>query len=177
MDRLAAAGVTAKQVQAVWIKQANGNPEEGFPDAAKKLAADVVATLHNLHDKFPNLKIAYLSSRIYGGYATTALNPEPYAYEGGFAMKWVIADQIAGKPELNYDPAKGAVRAPWLAWGPYLWTDGVKGRKTDSLTWLKDDVVETDRTHPSDSGRAKVAKMLLDFLKSDPTAKIWFATQ
>src|SRR5262249_53014716 len=172
-QRLAAAGVAPKQVQAVWIKQANARPTEGFPQAAKMLQRDVTETLHVLHDRFPSLKIAYLSSRIYGGYATTPLNPEPYAYEGGFAMKWVIADQIAGKPELNYDPAKGAVKSPWVAWGPYLWMDGMKPRK-DGATWLKDDVVPNDRTHPSNSGRERVAMMLLGFLKSEPTAKNWF---
>ena len=165
-ERIAAAGVTAKQVQVVWLKQANARPSEGFPAAAKALQADIVNTLHNLKERFPNLKIAYLSSRIYGGYATTPLNPEPYAYEGGFAVKWVIADQIAGKPD--------AVKSPWLAWGPYLWTDGMKGRKSDGVTWLKDDVVDRDRTHPSDAGREKVAQMLLTFLKTDPTARIWF---
>jgi hypothetical protein len=176
-QRLAAAGVTASQVQVVWIKQANARPIEGFPDAAKILQNDIIGTLHVLHDRFPNLKIAYLSSRIYGGYATTPLNPEPYAYEGGFAMKWVIADQIAGKPELNYDPAKGAVRSPWVAWGPYLWMDGMKPRKSDGATWLKYDVVPSDRTHPSDSGREKVAMMLLNFLETDPTARPWFVKQ
>ena len=89
-------------------------------------------------------------------------------------MKWIIADQIAGKPELNYDPAKGAVRSPWVAWGPYLWTDGTKGRKQDGVVWAKDDCVSSDRTHPSDTGREKVAKMLLDFLKTDPTSRPWF---
>ncbi|MCL5743021.1 MAG: hypothetical protein M1541_03695, partial [Acidobacteria bacterium] len=173
-QRLSAAGVTGKQVQAVWIKQANARPTEGFPAAARMLEEDLIGTLHNLHDKYPNLKIAYLSSRIYGGYATSPLNPEPYAYEGAFADKWVIADQIAGKPGLNYDPAKGAVRAPWVAWGPYLWADGAKGRKQDGLVWAKDDFVPTDRTHPADSARQKVAKLLLDFLKSEPTARPWF---
>jgi hypothetical protein len=173
-QRLAAAGVTAMQVQAVWIKQANARPIEGFPGAAKMLQKDVIETLHVMQHNFPNLKIAYLSSRIYAGYATSALNPEPYSYEGGFAMKWVIADQMDGKPELNYDPAKGAVKAPWVAWGPYLWMDGMKPRKSDGATWLKDDVVASDRTHPSDSGRAKVAMALLNFLKTDPTAKSWF---
>jgi hypothetical protein len=173
-ERIAAAGVTAKQVQVVWLKQANARPSEGFPGAAKILQQDIVNTLHNLHDRFPNLKIAYLSPRIYGGYATTPLNPEPYAYEGGFALKWLIGDQIAGKPELNYDPAKGAVKSPWVAWGPYLWIDGMKPRKKDGLTWSKDDVVDRDRTHPSDSGRERVAAMLLGFLKTDPTSKVWF---
>jgi len=35
------------------------------------------------------------------------LNPEPHAYESRFAVKWLIGDQIAGKAERNYDPAKG----------------------------------------------------------------------
>jgi hypothetical protein len=172
-QRLAEAGVTPAQVEAVWLKQANAQPSAGFPADAKKLEADVVATLHNLHDRFPNLKLCYLSSRIYGGYAVTPLNPEPYAYEGGFAMKWAIADQIAGTPDLNFDPARGAVRAPWIAWGPYLWSDGVKGRKLDDLVYTRDDL-GPDGTHPSDAGRRKVARQLLDFLKTDPTAKGWF---
>ncbi len=128
--------------------------------------------MHNLHGRYPNLRIAYLSSRIYAGYAVTPLNPEPYAYETAFAVKWLIADQIAGKPELNFDSRRGNIRSPWLAWGPYLWTDGVKGRK-DGLVWRREDLGE-DGTHPSPSGRAKVARMLLDFLKSDPTARAWF---
>jgi hypothetical protein len=173
-ERLRGAGVAERQVQVAWVKQANARPTEPFPAEAKRLSADLIKTLQNLHDKFPNLKIAYLSSRIYGGYALTPLNPEPHAYEGAFAVKWVIADQIAGKPELNFDPAKGAVRAPWTAWGPYLWADGVKGRKMDGLVWLAEDLAETDRTHPSESGRRKVAEQLLQFLKTDPTAKPWF---
>ena len=172
MARLEAAGLTARQVQVVWLKGANARPTQSFPIEAKKLQADLAATLRNLHDKFPNLKIAYLSSRIYGGYATTPLNPEPHAYETGFAVKWLIADQIGGAPELNYDPAKGAVRAPWLAWGAYLWTDGVKGRK-DGLVWKREDC-GPDGTHPSETGRTKVGELLMAFFKNEPTAKMWF---
>jgi hypothetical protein len=160
-QRLAQAGVTGKQVQAVWMKQANPQPNQGWPAAAKLLQADLISTLHNLHDRFPNLKICYMSSRIYGGYATVPLNPEPYAYEGGFAVKWTIAQQIAGDPALKSD------RSPWLAWGPYLWADGVKGG------WKREDL-GPDGTHPSESGRMKVGQMLLDFLKTDPTATPWF---
>jgi hypothetical protein len=170
--RLKSAGVTAAQVQAVWIKQANARPTAAFPTEARKLQADLAATLHNLHAKFPNLKIAYLSSRTYGGYATTTLNPEPHAYETGFAVKWLIADQIAGKTELQYAGGRDEVRAPWIAWGPYLWTDGTKGR-ADGLVWQADDCRQ-DGTHPSESGQRKVAELLLRFLKTEPTAKPWF---
>jgi hypothetical protein len=172
-ERLANAEVTPQQVQVVWVKEANGNPTEPFPGHARKLQENMLNVLHVLHDKFPNLKIAYLSSRIYGGYAGGILNPEPYAYEEGFSMKWVIADQIAGKPELNYDPAKGAVRAPWTVWGPYLWGDGLKGRKDGRVVWKREDL-GPDGTHPSMLGREKVAKLLMDFLKTDATSRPWF---
>lgn len=171
-QRLSAAGVTGRQVQAVWLKQANAGPTEPFPTEAKRLAGHILGALHTLNDRFPNLKIAYLSSRIYAGYASTPLNPEPHAYETAFAVKWVIADQIAGQPALNCDPAKGPARCPWLAWGPYLWADGVKGR-SDGLVYLREDL-GPDGTHPSMSGRAKVARQLLDFLKKDPSSRAWF---
>ena len=167
-ERMGKAGVTSAQVQAVWLKQANAQPTRPFPEEAKKLQSDLAATLHNLAARYPNLKIAHLSSRTYGGWATTPLNPEPHAYETAFAVKWTIREQIAGSPELSFANGK----APWLAWGPYLWTDGVKGRK-DGLVWLREDTVQ-DGTHPSMSGQAKVARLLLDFLKTDPTARTWF---
>jgi hypothetical protein len=170
-ERLAAAGVTRKQVQAAWVLQATPGPNRPWPEEAKDLQRYLVDTLHVMHDKFPNLKIAYLSSRTYAGYATSPLNPEPHAYESGFALKWLIAGQIAGKPELNYDPARGAVRAPWCEWGPYLWADGTKANK-DGLSYVRADYAE-DGTHPSPPGRQKVAVRLLEFLKTDPTAKGW----
>jgi hypothetical protein len=118
--------------------------------------------------------VAYLSSRIYAGYAVTPLNPEPYAYEGAFAVRWLIQSQADGDPLLNFDPAKGTVMAPALLWGPYLWTDGTKGRKVDKLVWLKEDVTTKDGTHPSDSGREKVADLFLDFLHTNPLASPWY---
>jgi hypothetical protein len=174
--RLKMAGATPKQVQVVWMKQAVAGPIYSFPRSTTKLQEFLRANVQIMAERFPNLKIAYLSSRIYAGYATTPLNPEPYAYEGGFAVKWLIEEQIKGNPELNYDPGKGRVRAPWLAWGPYLWADGTKGRRQDRLVWLREDLV-ADGTHPSPSGRQKVGELLLHFLKTDPTARSWFLRQ
>jgi hypothetical protein len=126
-----------------------------------------------MRERFPNLKIAYLSSRTYAGYATSPLNPEPHAYETGFAVKWLIADQIAGKQELNYDVSKGPVVAPWCEWGPYLWADGTKADR-DGLSYIRADYSGQDGTHPSPSGQLKVATRLMQFLKIDPTARSWF---
>jgi len=101
-QRLEEANVTPKQVQAAWIKQANGGPTRPFPEEVKFLKECLVTNLHILADRFPNLRIAYISSRIYAGYTQVGGSPEPHAYESGFAVKWLIADQIAGNPELNY---------------------------------------------------------------------------
>ena len=89
-------------------------------------------------------------------------------------MRWLIQDQIAGKAELNYDKAKGAVKSPLLLWGPYLWADGTTPRKADGLVYTREDLSDKDGTHPADSGRQKVAELLLKFFKADVTAKGWF---
>jgi hypothetical protein len=160
-QRLAAAGVNANQVQAAWLKEAIAGENRSFPADAQGLRdalRDIVGIMRN---RYPNLQIVYLSSRIYAGYATTPLNPEPYAYQSGFSVKWLIEEQIVGMGER-----------PWLAWGPYIWADGLIPR-SDGLTWLCSDF-QSDGTHPSPSGRQKVAQMLLDFFKTDETAKVWF---
>ncbi len=167
-----------EQVQVVWIKQARANPSAigAYPKHAEALKDDLAVIVRKLRAKFPNLKIAYLSSRIYAGYATTPLNPEPYAYESALAVRDLIRDQIAGKPGLNPDGAKGQVEAPILLWGPYLWADGTRGRASDDLVWTREDL-GGDGTHPSPSGQKKVAEMLLKFLKTDPTAREWFVRE
>ena len=170
-NRIQQAGLTRQQVVAAWVKLANARPTGTWPTATIQLKNDTVVALRNLASRFPNLRLAYLSSRIYAGYATTDLNPEPYAYEGGFAMRWVIEDQLAGKLPF----AGGSRVAPWLAWGPYLWADGLKPR-SDGLTWTCGDFAD-DGTHPSTSGRQKVAERLRDFFSTDPTARPWFIGQ
>ncbi len=174
-ERLRKAGVEPNQVQVVWMKQAEISPAQygAFPAHAQTLRDNMATILRLLKTRFPNLRLAYLSSRIYAGYATTALNPEPYAYESAFAVRWLIEGQMTNDPNLNYDPARGEVKAPLLLWGPYLWADGIKPRQSDGLVWLREDL-GPDGTHPSTSGRQKVANMLLTFLKTDSTAKQWF---
>jgi hypothetical protein len=172
-ERLQAAGVTTQQVQVVWLKQANIRPTGAYPGPAKQLQADVAGCLRRLKLKFPNLRLAYLASRIYAGYATTRLNPEPFAYEGAFAMRALILAQGQGAAGLNWDARRGAVQAPLLFWGPYLWADGTQAR-SDGLTWTRDDLTPRDGTHPSSAGCQKVAGQLLKFCKTDPSARGWF---
>lgn len=161
-QRLSSAGVTPAQVQVVWLKEAIAGPTETFPADARRLQGDLHAIVVLMAVRFPNLRLVYVSSRTYAGYATTKLNPEPYAYQSGFAVKWLVRERIRG----------GLRGRPWLAWGPYLWTGGTKGRRS-GLVWTCQDVV-SDGTHPSPSGRQKVARQLLKFFSTNATAKRWF---
>jgi hypothetical protein len=168
--RLQQAGIAPAQVATAWIKLADARPTAVFPVHARTLQQETAAVLRLLKSRYPNLVLAYLSSRIYAGYATSDLNPEPYAYESGFAMRWVIEDQLAGGGMLDFG-GPGA-SAPWIAWGPYLWADGVRPNG-HGLSWACADL-QSDGTHPSTSGRDKVAQRLLDFVRTDPTAREWW---
>jgi hypothetical protein len=159
--RLKAAEVSAAQVQVVWLKEAIAGEHRRFPKDAKALQNSLRQIIRTMRLRYPKLRLVYVSSRTYGGYAVTGLNPEPAAYDSGYAVRGVIQDRVNGK-----------LKGPWVAWGPYLWTDGLAGRN-DGLTWTCDDV-EDDGTHPSKSGVQKVVNLLTTFFKTDPTAKRWY---
>jgi len=164
---LPAVGVSEAQVQIAWVKVANPGPtrhlattgvnnnadkSDGFcqtratpfnnmQSEAAALQENIGCILRALKVRYPRIKQVFLSSRIYAGYATSNLNPEPYAYEYGFAVKWVIDAQIrqaagqsvdAVSKNLSYDDANGV--APWVAWGPYLWANGTTPVQTGGLT-------------------------------------------
>ena len=84
-----------------------------------------------------------------------------------------IAQQLDGDPALNYDPANGPVVAPWLSWGPYLWADGLNAR-SDGLTWACSELNASDGTHPSATGRLKMADSLLAFVRRDAATAPWY---
>jgi Cu/Ag efflux protein CusF len=171
-QRLRQAGVTRAQVQAVWIKQADAGPSQGFPAYAKKLQSELAKIVRILPERFPNVKLAYLSGRTYGGYATTKLNPEPYAYESQFSVKWLIEQQLTGDMSLNYDPARGKVAAPWLSWGPNLWANGTKKNSAGVFYEVSD--FGKDGTHHSPAGVEKLGRHILEFFRRDSTARNWF---
>jgi hypothetical protein len=77
-------------------------------------------------------------------------------------VKWLVQERIRHRLKSR----------PWLGWGPYLWTDGTKGR-SDGLVWTCADV-RADGTHPSPTGQQKVSALLLRFFTTNATAKRWF---
>lgn len=173
-------GLSEKQVQIAWVKVANPGPQAALPAAAADayaLETSIGQIARALKSRYPNLRQVFLTSRVYAGYATSTLNPEPYAYESGFSVKWAIESQISQAAGDTGDPRAGNVRydtgvAAWMAWGPYSWAAGTRAR-SDGLIWVPADF-GADGTHPAFSGRQKVGAMLLTFFKTSPVTSCWF---
>jgi hypothetical protein len=171
------AGVTPQQVVAAWVEDVDANPNGTFPADMAKLQSEYETAAQLLHTEFPNLKMAFFSSREYAAYENGLPHPgdkEPYAYESGFAVRGMIQDQLNGVAAMNYNPANGPVVAPWVAWGPYLWADGLIARG-DGLVWPCY-YFESDGQHPSSKtgGSEQDANMLLNFMKTDDATAPWF---
>ena len=174
-------GYSELQVQVAWINLTNARPSVSLPEGAAdavNLKQQYGNVLRALKERYPNLKMVFFSSRLFAGYATTDLNPEPFAYETGFAVKWVIEAQLnqmymEGAPidseagNLSYETV-----APWVAWGPYLWANGDEPR-LDGLFWLPEDF-KADGTHPARFGIEKIADILLDYFQNSGLTRCWF---
>lgn len=180
-NRLAAAGVAPAQVQTLWLKQQVNSDDLAqfgpFPASAGGLRDYLRTIVQIAKQKYPNLRLAYLSSRSYGDYNGAARGTG--AYESAFAVKWLVQEQINGDPRLAYT-GSGAV-APWLSWGAYLWADGlgsdhvaggIPGR-SDGLEWRCSDY-QSDGIHPVESGKVKVTTLLNRHFRNDVTTTPWF---
>lgn len=172
-DEITRRGVTRNQVQAAWVKVViagfgsnTTDPAANFPSFPQALQADLETISRNLKINFPNIKVAYFSSRIRAYVTPRGLSPEPTAYETGFAVRGAVSDQIHGTGNVGLNVA------PWMSWGPYLWADGLTPR-SDGLTYACSDL-EADFTHPATGGIQKVADQLRAFFSTDPTATTWF---
>jgi hypothetical protein len=175
---LAYQNVTANQVVAAWVMMPHSNNTGTFPTDMEPQETDLISVLQDLHTLFPNLKLAYVNGMQYGGYSNPPYlvgvpsYPEPYSYESGFAVQSVIANQINGDPDLNFNPSNGTVMAPWLSWGPYNWANGMSAN--NGLTWPCQDYA-SDGLHPSvPAGRNAYAGLLVTFFKTDDTTTPWF---
>jgi len=176
---LAPAGLSEAQVQIVWLGAVRANPTVSLPDASsdafilERWLGDVA---RSLKVRYPNLKQIFVSSRTYAGFATSALNPEPYAYETGFAFKWLIEAQIHQLDAGTLDSRAGDLSlqtTAWLGWAAYFWAGDATHPRSDGFFWVRDDF-EGDGTHESSQGEEKAAQLLLEFFKASPHARCWF---
>jgi hypothetical protein len=178
-NRLTTVGLSKLQVQAAWIKLTDKGPSIGLPTPgadAYQFLTYLGTVVRKAKSEYPNLQIALVSSRTYGGYTTAMISPEPYAYEGGISVKWLIQAQVTQARGGPTDPLAGSLDyrvriAPVLVWGPYLWADGMTPR-SDGLFWTREDF-ESDGTHPTMSGEYKVGSLLLAHVKVAPYLRCW----
>lgn len=172
---LAARGVAAAQVQVIWYQTDNLRDHAAeFPARPQKLMEEFAAQTRLMKQHFPNAQLCYHSGR-----HTTAFIPDPKAmekhseprpYQHGWAVKWLIEAQSAGRADLRFE-GEGAV-VPLSAWATYFWTNGDDPR-ADGYRWTRDEVVK-DGVHLTDSGLKRVAKELTDFWSRDAFAQRWF---
>ena len=168
-------------MQAVWLL---ARPAPLEPYGALTRASEQVTRLGNivraLKVRYPKIRVVFVSSVTYSGYSVPFYAVrEPHGYEDGFAVKWLVQAQIdqmanggvvvdARAGDLDY----GTV-APWVAWGPYLWADGARGR-ADGLTWTGLDFDGSLGGRYVVSGIGKAGDALLHFFKSSPQTQCWF---
>lgn len=170
-------GYSASDVQVVWAKQATIRPSSSLPNGdadAYNLLRNMGNVMRTLKIKYPNLKQVYLSSRMWSC-GNGGPNDEPYAYETGFAVKWLIEAQMNQLSGGGVDALAGDLGldvAPWLAWGPYFWANNGSGR-SDGLTWFPSEMAP-DCSHPGTTARRKIGTILLDFFKTSPLTTPWF---
>jgi hypothetical protein len=176
---LTPAGLSEAQVQIVWLGAVLATPTVALPDPsadAYNLERALGAVVRALKVRYPNLRQIFLSSRTYAGFATTNLNPEPYAYETGFAMKFLIEAQIRQIESGAIDARAGNLgpaQAAWLGWAAYFWAGDSSHPRADGFFWVRQDF-EADGTHESQTGEEKAARLLLEFFKTSPQARCWF---
>ena len=185
-SRLTQNGVTEAQVQVILYKNALERPTQSLTATTVCNSQSRVEACHYEHEigitarfikrQYRNVQQMFLHSRIYAGYAPAgSLDPEPFAYEYGFATKWLIAAQIQQLRNGTVDDTAGPLdyaSAPWLAWGPYFWASG-RTPRNDGLTWVPQDFSLNDMTHPSPSAVGKVSSMMVSFYLNSPYSP-WF---
>lgn len=157
-----------EQVKVAFVKIALARPGAiSVPEYVSQLVGFATITLQILKRKYPGVEMVWLVPRIYGGYATSSANPEPYAHAGGIAVKQLVQAQIDGDPAIAPD------KVAWLGYGPYPWANGLQA-DSRGLTWTCADFV-LDGTHPSDVGRNKFFHQLLNpWLTLNPLTQKWY---
>jgi len=211
---LDAANLSEMQVQAIWVDNANGRvhsenrgcqPQgtlcvslcnstvKGCANTDTKTNAlneeeEFAETLRAAKQRFPNLKLAFFSGRVYGGYAVGGeddADPEPFAYESGFAVKWLIQAQDNQAATGVVDPVAGDVsyqHSPWVAWGPYFWADGATPR-SDGLVWCFGQKgapcngefdFSSGGLHLNPTGANKAANLMMNYFTTAPYTAPWF---
>lgn len=159
-SKVTAGGLTASQVQAVWM-------QFGISDwyTVQQYVDALGAVMTRLQASYPNVKVVYISGINYVGYGGYAFGhqSEPYGYNANLAVKQFVDEYVTG-----------ARSGPFVAWGPYFWADGVNPN-TQGLSWSCSNFY-SDGVHPNRSGADKMIPRMISFFKSDSTSTPWLVS-
>lgn len=173
-------GYTAEQLQVGWMYFNDKYDSTGtmsFPETPERIADDLTFYLNELMERFPNIKIMFVSGRHYGGFADSTLEQypaisEPSSYWNNFAVKWLVERQITNaSADLKYFGAN--IKAPFITWGPYYWADGNIPRATDGRLYQCSDFSATDGFHLTDSTYERDADYLMRHIYESPFSKYY----
>jgi hypothetical protein len=172
-------------------------PPANMPDVCKiMMYMGIIGRLSKTY--YPNVQQMFVEGRSYSGYSTWPVDPEPFAYEQSFAMKWVITAQLKQALGLYTSPSynnmtldigytgtscSGGACAPWIGWGPYLWAPAcAAGQRSDGLCWNQSDFTSADYIHTRSAGTGtpyvgimKATSVTLPYMLSNPYSGPWFA--
>jgi hypothetical protein len=180
VGRLNPLGLSENQVQAIWLNVEIPRGSVGLPSDSADVygvVTSVAQVARTLKIRYPMLQLLFVTSPIFGGYSAADSAHEPYNYEAGFAVKWVIESQLAEMRNEAPNPRAGSLSyvkktAPVIVWGPYLWSNGNSPR-TDAFQWDRIDF-KTDGIHLSQTGETKMATVLLEFFRTSLYTRCWF---
>lgn len=165
------AGANARQIQVLWIESALIFPAQygAFPARNSVYVNHLDQIVNQAKQRFPNLRLIYLTFRYYGGWATKQTTHEPFAYESAFGVRDFVLSKILQSPQAN----GAAVPKPVALWGPYFWNSGTTPSRVDGLVLKRSDLV-SDGVHPTAAGASKFADQLVRFFTQDRYARLWF---
>ncbi|MBK6730983.1 MAG: hypothetical protein IPG60_08455 [Bacteroidetes bacterium] len=165
-------GLSNAQIQLIWIS--TGDMQSAsleFPKQSIALADKYHTLLLMIKQKYPNIKIVFLSDRTFAGYIDNngpQLLAEPTAYYTSWAVKFLIERQLQSLTDYTYSDI------PFIDWGPMLWTNGETG-DSYNYKWDCDDAAKGG-IHPTAKGRSKEAIRLYNFFSNHPYTKQWFTS-
>ncbi len=186
-NRLEVQGVTAEQIQVIWLYHVlNGDEWPGGFNDDQTTFRDALRILidQELVPRFPNLKMVYLSTRELGFYADEGhYLEEPRSYEIGYGVRALVDGYVQ-------DIDGGAYTGPYVGWGPYWWAKESQNEADprvcrdlsygDGFFYECNDFLECGKggnVHPSTKGQAKLAVLLDDFFSGNAMAAQWYNRQ
>lgn len=156
-ETMAKKKTSPERIEIVVFKNSVRHQDKPYPDDVWEYLEFMEDHLANMTSHLPNLKMLFVLSAVYSGYASvSAPRHEPWAFREGLAVDEFVRDHWN-------------MTEPWITWGPYYWANGLEPRD-DGLTWKCTDFMAKDGVHPGTGAKVKTADMLMRFFEQYP----WF---